>query len=296
MRALAITAATIAVAVGIWLVVVGLHKVDRTPEAKPTRTAPFGHELARFLGLADGGPLARHRWVFLGSIVVGIVAAITTGWYILILILPAAVVGLPSLVRKDSSSREAERLSDLEAWIRSLAGILVGGAAGLEQALRASLASAPRTVRPALSRLVARLDAQQPIKPALRLWADEMNDATADLIAAALILESDRREGAISRALEELADTVGQRASSMLEIESERESPRSNARWITLITLGFLGLMAFTNPVYMEAYEGPFGQLLALVFIAAYVGCLLWMRKIAMGRPQPRFLTATERS
>lgn len=234
----------------------------------------------------------RRRRTILVAALLGLLIGVPTGWYMLVLVLPAAAVGVPYLVRPSAAAHEIERLADLDSWVRSLAGVLVGGASGLEQALRATLSSAPRTVRPALSRLVARLDAQQPIAPALRLWADEMDDHTADIVAAALILESERREGGISEALVELADNVSTQTKVRRQIEADRAGHRSTARWVTVISLVVLVLMVLTGS-YIEPYRTPTGQLVALGLLGAYTGCLVWMRSISEGRKIPRFLRET---
>lgn len=266
----------------------------RTPgEKSRPRTPSVLTRLAAILGVAGDAPsTVRQRRMLIAATVVGLVAGIATGWYLLIILLPAIVIGVPFLVRRTPTDDHINKLADLDSWVRSLSGILVGGAAGLEQALRASLGSAPRTIKPSLARLVARLDAQQPIAPSLRLWADEMNDHTADVVAAALILESERREGGISEALNELADNVANQTRARRQIEADRATHRSTARWITIISLVTIGGMVLTGQ-YIEPYKTPSGQIVALVLLGLYTLCLLWMRKISLGKPIPRFLPPT---
>ena len=127
-----------------------------------------------------------------------------------------------------------------------------------------------------------------------------MDDYVSDLVAACLILESERREGAVTKALDELAETVAELTASRRQIEADRSGPRSTARWVTIFSIGTIGLLALTSS-YASWYATGLGQIVAIVLIAAYAGCLLWMRKIATGTPIPRFLpdpaqfTKTER-
>lgn len=275
---------------GLALAIDSLRRHEPRPPA-PRRPGP-GHHMARLLGVAGSDPGAvRTRRALLVAAVTGLAVGILTGWYIAIVVLPALVIGWPMLIGKTSTS-EIDKLADLDAWVRSLAGILVGGGVGLEQGLRISLSSAPSSIRPALGRLVARLDAQQSIEPALRLWADEMDDHTADLVAAALILESRRREGGIADALDELADNVSMQTQTRREIEADRATHRSTARWVSIISMAVIAVMVVTG-TYTEPYKTPLGQLVALALLGAYSGCLLWMRNISIGRPIPRFLPAT---
>jgi tight adherence protein B len=288
---LALLAAIAGLLVGaaIWLLIAGLRPAPVT--ARPTKRSPLAAG-ARVLTLGGLLGAVGNRRTLVASTFAGMGIGALTGWYVLALVLPAVVVGVPPLVRATPGSLAITRLDDLDAWIRSLSGILVGGASGLEQALRASLPSAPATIRPSLARLVARLDAQQPIKPVLRLWADDMDDHTADLVAAALILESDRRGGGATRALEELAESVSDQTRVRSQIETDRSSSRATARWVTIITLGVIAAMVLTGKM-IEPYKTPTGQLGVVVLTGLYAGCLLWMRKIATGKPIPRFLPAT---
>ena len=64
---------------------------------------------------------------------------------------------------------------------------------GLEQAITASLRSAPEAIRPQVATLSARLSARWQTDAALRAFADDLDDATGDLVAASLILSAKRR-------------------------------------------------------------------------------------------------------
>lgn len=285
----ALTAAIVVIVfgAGVFAIVAGQRPVD------PTTPGPQrGTQLLDLLGLRATGALGRRRRAAAVAAAVALVVAALTGWWILVPLVPAAILGLPSLLRPARSNVDVQRLGDLESWVRGLSGTLVGGSVGLEQALRASLGSAPPTLKPSLSGLVARLDAQQPIRGALLRWADEMDDYVSDLVAACLILESERREGAVTKALDELAETVAELTASRRQIEADRSGPRSTARWVTIFSIGTIVLLALTSS-YASWYATGLGQIVAVVLIAAYAGCLLWMRKIAAGTPIPRFLPAT---
>lgn len=279
--------AGLGIGVGVWLVVVGMLRHEVTPRPPSSSGKPF-EGLMRLLGLDEGGPLYENRRTVLVSAGIGFAVGIFTGWWSLTVIVPVMVVGLPALFRTTTSSSEVEKLIDLTAWVRSLIGVLSGGAVGLEQGIAATLPSAAPSVRPALARLVARLEARQPIKPALHRWADEMNDYSSDMIASALILESDNRTGAVAPALKQLAESLSAQARARREIETERATGRATVRWVTIVTLVVLGGTAMTG--YLDGYDSGLGQVVAVSLFAAYCACLLWMRRISMGQPIPRFL------
>ena len=95
----------------------------------------------------------------------------------------------------------------------------------------------------------------------------------------------------LATVLEGLAETVGDSVRTRRTIEADRAKPRSPARWVTLITLIALGLLVI-NGSYVQPYGSALGQLVLLLLLGCYLGCLMWMRNIAKHRPLPRFLGA----
>ena len=79
------------------------------------------------------------------------------------------------------------------------------------------------------------------------------------------------------------------------QIAADQAKPRTTARTVTVITLGVLGILAFTGD-YIEPYGTPLGQVVLAVLLAAYVATLLWMRRMAVAKPLPRFLDLDARS
>ncbi len=137
-----------------------------------------------------------------------------------------------------------------------------------------------------------RLRARWTTETALRGFADDLDDATGDLIAAALILGSRRRGAGLAAVLEGLADSVAAEVRVRRQIEADRAKPRSSARRITLITLTVLGGLFLLSPGYMAPYSTLPGQLLLALLLACFAGALLWLRSAASDRALPRFLGA----
>ncbi len=221
------------------------------------------------------------------GLVGGLLVFAVSGWFIAVLLGPLAAVGLPYLL-SPAKAVGIDRLDAMAEWTRSLSGVLTVGM-GLEQALIATQRSAPAPIAPEVTRLVVRLRARWGTEAALRAFADDLDDATGDLIAAALILGARRRGAGLATVLDGLAQSVAAEVRVRRQIEADRAKPRATARWITLITLGALALMLL-NGQYIAPYGTPVGQLMLGVFLAAYAGALLWLRRVAGGRPLPRFL------
>src|SRR3546814_18465737 len=128
----------------------------------------------------------------------------------------------------------------MEEWTRSLAGVLTVGI-GLEQALVTTERSTTSAIRPEVQRLVARLRSRWNTEEAIRAFADELDDATGDLVAANLILAARRRGAGLAQVLESLAESVAADVRARRQIEADRAKPRAPARWVTIISAGELG-------------------------------------------------------
>ena len=228
--------------------------------------------------------------LLLVGLVLGLVGWLVTGWVLALVIAPIAVMGLPVLLTAPPAATQIARLEAMEEWTRSLAGVLTVGI-GLEQALVATLRSTPAPISAEVERLVTRLRARWDTEKALRAFADELDDATGDLIAANLILGARRRGAGLASVLEGLAESVGADVRARRQVEADRAKPRATARWVTLISASVLVVLALSG-TYVEPYRTPVGQVLLVLLLSAYVATLIWMRSMAAGKPLPRFLAA----
>ncbi len=273
---------------GLLGTVAGLRPRPAPIPAPKRRVIGKGAALGR-LGALD----RRTRLLLAAGAVVGVAVALLTGWIIAIPLVPAAAAGVPVLLSVPPSASKIDRLEAMEEWTRSLAGILTAGV-GLEQALISTLRSTPEAIRPEVTRMASRLRARWATEDALRGFADELDDATGDLIAGNLILAARRRGAGVASVLEALAESTAADVAARREIESDRAKPRSTARWVTLITISVLGVLALAGD-YVRPYGTPIGQLLLVLLLGLYVATLLWMRTMSTGKPLPRFIGAAAR-
>lgn len=292
MNALIAALSAAAVLGGLLLVVVGMRPVPETElAARPQSPRVLRLRAALNGALVEGPGAGRRRAQLAIAVAGGMLAFLITGLALMVLAIPVAVLGLPRLLGTPASAADVDRLEALEEWTRNLAGVLAVGVS-LEQAIGASLRSTPEPIRPQVQTLVARLATRWQTDAALRAFANDLDDATGDLVAASLILSAKRRGAGLVSVLDGLAASVAEDVRTRRQIEADRAKPRSTARAVTFITLGVLALLAM-NRTYVEPYTSPLGQALLALLLTAYVATLLWMRQMTSGKPTPRFLTAT---
>ncbi|WP_110208602.1 type II secretion system F family protein [Nocardioides daejeonensis] len=221
----------------------------------------------------------------------GCLAWLVTGWALALVAVPLACVGVPMLLSSSGAAARIDRLEGMEEWTRSLSGVLTVGI-GLEQALVATERSTPAAIQPEVRRLVARLRSRWNTEEAIRAFADELDDATGDLVAANLILAARRRGAGLAQVLESLAESVSADVRARRQIEADRAKPRATARWVTIISVAVLVVLAVSG-TYVEPYRSPLGQVVLVTLLAAYVATLVWMKQMAVGKPLARFLVST---
>ena len=286
MTALIAALAAASVLGGLILLIAGLRKVP-PPVPRPTKRRSDAGALTRQWQRST----QRQRIALFAGLAAGVLIAIWTGWIIAVVLLPLAAVGIPYLLSAPSTVTRIDRLEAMEEWSRSLAGVLTVGY-GLEQALIATLRSTPDAIRPEVSPLVARLRARWDTKAALRAFADDLDDPAGDLIAANLYLGASKRGEGLASVLEGLAQSVADTVRARRAVEADRARPRATAKWVTLITVGVLSLLAL-NGDYIRPYGSPLGQIILVLLLSLYVATLLWMRQMAKGEKPPRFVGAS---
>ena len=262
---------------GLLMVVAGWRGTTDLLPALPRRT----RRTARTSGWA--------RWRWPAAIAAGSLVWAVTRWPVAGALTVTAIVGLPVLMSTTAVAQaRIARVEAIEEWTRRLSDVLTSGA-GLEQAITTTARSCPPPLRTEVGALVARLAARWPTERALRAFATDLHDPAGDLVVAALSLAAHRRGPGLASVLAGVAGSVGEDVAARRRIEAERAKPRTTAKAVTVITLGMLGVGAI-NGSYLTPYADPLGQVVLAVIAGGFVGCLLWMRRLTLPAPEPRFL------
>ena len=191
-------------------------------------------------------------------------AGILTRWPAAMVLAGASGAGLPSLFDVTGRSNATARTEAIAVWTELLRDTLAA-ASGLSQALVATAPVAPEAIRKEVGTLATRLSNGMPIPEATRMFADELADPSADLVACALILASTARAQRLVDLLGALADSMREEVAMRLRVESGRASARSGVRTIVLFSLGFAVLLALLAHSYLEPFGSGSGELMLLV-------------------------------
>ncbi|MBP2704728.1 type II secretion system F family protein [Microbispora sp. RL4-1S] len=227
--------------------------------------------------------------------VTGVVVLAVTGWPVIAVGSVLLVLAWRGLTGGAAEERAAmRRLEGLAAWTESLRDT-IAGAAGLEQAIPSSIRAAAPMLRPHLRALVDRLHTRMPLADALRMFADELDDTSADLVVAALILNSRLRGPGLRDVLSALAVSAREELDMRRRVEAERRSTRKSVQIVVGTALTFAGLLVVFNRSYVEEYDSLLGQAVLVVVAGLFGAGFAWMRRLARFDKPARILAPYHR-
>jgi tight adherence protein B len=265
-------------AVGVVTLFVALRPVAPAdvPPPKPER-ASLGRQVENFtIRLALG----------LGAAVV--IGAVTR-WPMAALLVGIAGFMAPSMLG-GGAARQAKlaRIEGIAGWAEMLRDTMAGSG-GLEQSIIATAGIAPRAIRPEVVRLAARLERER-LAPALRQFAEDIDDPAGDLVVAALVLAADKSPKRLGDLLGRLAEAARSDVTMRLRIETGRARTRTSVKVITIFTTLFAVFLMLFSSDYLEAYDSMTGQAVLGLVGACFAGSFVWLARAFREDEGERFL------
>lgn len=259
---------------------------------KPPRPASVTRlQLRRFW--AGPGRTARqrrtHQSLLIFAVIAGAATWLLTGWPIGGLIVALAVPGVPWLFSASTAEKKSiARLAALETWTRRVSDYVRNGI-GLQAAIVAAARTSPPLIDVEVKTLAARMQAGMDPEQALRAFADELDDYSADEVVAPLILQlADAGEG-LDKALTDVANGLAEEIATRSTVDSERATARFTVRFLTGITLAIIAFGA-VNAAYAQPYRTLLGQMILTLMALLYVALMLWIRGLSLPEQRPRLL------
>ncbi|OON78489.1 type II secretion system F family protein [Streptomyces tsukubensis] len=275
--------AGVAVGGGLALLIVAVRGLPVKAAHEKARASRRAAELARLVGRR--GSLA---------VGLGLVVLVLTRWAVAGIAAGILVFFWNKLFGGAGEERAAmRRVEALAAWTESLRDT-IAGAVGLEQAIPSSARASAPVLRPHLDALVDRLRSRTPLPDALQQLADEINDASADIIVAALILNARLRGPGLRQVLGALAKSAREEVDMRQRVMSQRASTRRSVQIVVAVSVAFvLGLSIF-NRDFVEPYGTPVGQLVLACVCGLFALGFWWLRKLSTIETPERFLVHDE--
>jgi Flp pilus assembly protein TadB len=247
----------------------------------PPGSPPPRRPLAGLLSASTG------RRLLLAAAACLLVLALTR-WPVAGLAAALAVLFLPRVLSVSAQRRRTAKLEALEQWTRRL-GDMLAASRGLEEALEASARSAPAAIAGPVAALAVRLASRTGTEAALRAFAADIDDPAGDRIAAALIIATGHRGGAVRDVLNTLAAMIARDVAARREIDAERAQHQTTLRWIVIFVAGFT-VFAVANRSYSSPYGTVPGEVVLALVTALYAGGLSWLYHLGTMPTPGRFL------
>jgi Flp pilus assembly protein TadB len=223
------------------------------------------------------------------AIVIGILVLIATRWVVAGIGVGLLAYSWRSLSGAGSERAAIARLEGLATWTESLRDT-IAGAVGLEQAIPSSTRIAAPAIKEPLIKLVDRLHTRMPMPDALRLFASDLDDASADLIIAALVINSRLRGPGLRDLLGALSRSVREELDMRRKVSAERRSTRRSVQIVILVSVGMAIGLAFIDRSFLAPYSSPFGQLVLGLIACLYGLGIGWLRRLARFESPQRML------
>jgi Flp pilus assembly protein TadB len=219
-----------------------------------------------------------------------VLVLVVTRWLVLAAALGVVVAFWDRAFGGARQERDAiNRVEGLATWIEALRDT-IAGAVGLEQAIPATAVNAAPSIRPSLNLLVDRLRVREPLPDALMKFARDLDDPSADLVVAALILNSRLRGPGLRDVLSALANSARDELDVRRRVESSRRSTRRSVQVVVGVIVTVAAGLVLFNPAYVSPYGTFEGQLVLAGVLALFAGSVFWMRKLSGVEEPERFL------
>ncbi len=222
----------------------------------------------------------------------GALVLVATGWVVAGVGTALLVLGWRGIGGAAGERKAMARLEGLAMWTESLRDT-IAGAVGLEQAIPASLRAAAPSIAGPLGRLVDRLHTRVALPEALHKFADDLDDSSADMIIAALIINARLRGPGLRDLLGALSGSVREELDMRRKVGAERRATRRSVQIVVAISVGLAMGLAIFNHGYVKTYDSPLGQLVLVIVVAFYAAGFIWLRKLANFDPPERLFAGT---
>ena len=238
--------------------------------------------------------IERQTGLVVAAVLVFVLTLVVTRWIVLAIALALLVLLWKRMFGGGREERLAiTRVEGLAAWTESLRDT-IAGAVGLEQAVPATAVNAAPSIRPSLNLFVDRLRVREPLPDALMKFADDLDDPSADLIVAALIVNSRLRGPGLRNVLTALADSARDELDVRRRVEGSRRSTRRSVQIVVIVIGVMSGALVLFNQSYVQPYASVEGQIVLAVVLAIFALSIFWLRRLSGVVTPERFLTGAE--
>ncbi len=244
---------------------------------RPSSVRPSAHRTAARRAL-DGVDTTR---IVIAS-AIAVVVAVVTHWLVLSIVAGVLSIAWRRLLRDERAEAERAHVEGIAKWLEDLRDTLRGSSVGTEEALENVALRAPEAVRDPLATFALRRRQGFRTEDALTDLADALAHPTSDAAIAAirLVVTGTAGSGRLFRTVDSLAAAARDEVRARERVDRTRAVYRSSMTRLVVIAGLIVGYLRLAAGDLLQPYSSPTGQLVLLVPLAMWGGCLVWLRSL----------------
>ncbi|MBI5089706.1 MAG: hypothetical protein HZB15_12860, partial [Actinobacteria bacterium] len=194
-------------------------------------------------------------------------------------------------LRDERAEEERRRVEAIAKWLEDLRDALRGSSIGVEEALEHVAARPPAALREPLSLYVFRRRQGFRTEDALTDLADSIAHPIADAAIAALrlVVSGTAGAGRLHRTVSALAEAARDEVRARERVDRTRAVYQSSMKRLVVIAALLVAYLRFAAGDLLDPYGTPAGQLILLLPLAMWAGCVAWMRSMCRYEPPQRY-------
>ena len=211
-----------------------------------------------------------------------VVVAVVTHWLVLSIVAGVLSIAWRRLLRDERAEAERAHVEGIAKWLEDLRDTLRGSSVGTEEALENVALRAPEAVREPLATFALRRRQGFRTEDALTDLADALAHPTSDAAIAAirLVVTGTAGSGRLFRTVDSLAAAARDEVRARERVDRTRAVYRSSMTRLVVIAGLIVGYLRLAAGDLLQPYSSPTGQLVLLVPLAMWGGCLVWLRSL----------------
>jgi predicted outer membrane lipoprotein len=216
------------------------------------------------------------------GIAVGFVTLLASRWVLLAVALGVLAAMWGRVMRDDRADRERRRLEAIAAWLEDLRDTLRGSSVGVEEALEQVAARPPDELREAMAVFQLRRRQGFRTEDALDDLADRLAHPTSDAAVAALrlVVTGAAASGRLWGTVDALAAAARDEVRARERIDRTRAVYQGSMQRLVVIAVVLVAYLRLAAGSLLDPYGTPAGQVVLVVPLAMWAGCVAWLRRL----------------
>jgi hypothetical protein len=222
---------------------------------------------------------------------VGVVVLLLTRWPLLSLVAALLATFWGRILRDDRADGERRRVEAIAKWLEDLRDTLRGSSMGAEEALERVAARPPEAIHGPLAMYVYRRRQGFRTEDALTDLAEGLAHPISDAAIAAirLVVSGTAGAGRLHRTVTTLAEAARDEVRARERVDRTRAVYQASMKRLVVIAALLVAYLRFAAGDLLDPYGSVGGQLVLLIPLSLWGGCVLWMRSMCRYEPPQRY-------